>query len=199
MAQLPKPIALLVIDYANEWILLKWIRDARVLHPDTIKPIKRSNYVLPDDVARVDWDRLAHCHSPAAIDLLEHNLDKIPWKYISYNKDAMHILRKHPDKIDWDMFAGNPHEDALAILFANPSTINWFFFSQNTNPRAIAYLAKHPEKIDWFALSANANAMTILSRNTPHIDWEILRENEGAYELRYEVFELLPYLTNCAL
>ena len=34
--------------------------------------------------------------------LLEKNLDKINWNYLSKNPNAIHLLEQNLDKIDWD-------------------------------------------------------------------------------------------------
>jgi len=44
----------------------------------------------------------------SAIHLLEKNLDKVDWKYLSLNKNAIYILEKNLDKVDWEMLSGNP-------------------------------------------------------------------------------------------
>ena len=39
--------------------------------------------------------------NPAAIHILEQNLDKIDWDWLSLNPAAIHILEQNPDKINW--------------------------------------------------------------------------------------------------
>ena len=41
------------------------------------------------------------------IDLLEKNQDKINWKELSENPNAISILEKNPDKIDWGNLSQN--------------------------------------------------------------------------------------------
>ena len=45
--------------------------------------------------------------NPNAIHLLEQNLDKINWHYLSKNPNAVHILKKNPDKINWVLISLN--------------------------------------------------------------------------------------------
>ena len=39
--------------------------------------------------------------NPNAISLLEKNLDKVDWVRLSANPNAIHILEKNLDKVDW--------------------------------------------------------------------------------------------------
>jgi hypothetical protein len=61
--------------------------------------------------------------------------DKIYWRWLSSNPNAIHLLEQNPDKI------------------------NWFYLSKN--PNAIHILEKNPDKICWYALSTNPNAIQL--------------------------------------
>ena len=52
-----------------------------------------------------------------AIPILEKNLDKINWISLSGNPNAIHILEKNLDKINWSTLATNPN--AIPILEKN--------------------------------------------------------------------------------
>jgi len=43
--------------------------------------------------------------------LLEQNIDKIDWSYLSYNENpkALQLLEQNIDKIDWDYLSLNPN------------------------------------------------------------------------------------------
>ena len=43
-----------------------------------------------------------------AIHLLEKYPDKINWKNLSKNKNAIELLKENPDKIDWYYLSSNP-------------------------------------------------------------------------------------------
>ena len=45
---------------------------------------------------------------PEAIQLLEKNPDKIDWFWLSSNPAAIQLLKANPEKIDWAMFSSNP-------------------------------------------------------------------------------------------
>ena len=49
-----------------------------------------------------------------AIDLIEKNIDKINFSYLSYNPNAIHLLKKNSQKIDWIFLSGN--KNAINIL-----------------------------------------------------------------------------------
>jgi len=46
--------------------------------------------------------------NPNAIHLLERNQDKIDWHYLSRNPNALHLLERNQDKIDWHWLFENP-------------------------------------------------------------------------------------------
>ncbi len=46
--------------------------------------------------------------NPNAIRLLEQNLDKINWNWISKNPNAIHLVEQYPDCGDWKLLLQNP-------------------------------------------------------------------------------------------
>ena len=54
----------------------------------------------------VNWYSLST--NPAAIQLLEEDLDYISWHSLSSNPAAIHLLEKNLDKIEWDSLSLNP-------------------------------------------------------------------------------------------
>ena len=67
--------------------------------------------------------------NPNAISILEKNQDKIDWNSLSGNPNAMHLLENNPDKIYWHYFSANTN--AISILEKNQDKINWEFLSRN--------------------------------------------------------------------
>ncbi len=92
-------------------------------------------HLLEKNPDKIDWYDLAG--NPSGMDLLEKNLDKLKecsrdslcsnpfaikilegiedpesfvfnWSNLSFNINAIHILEKHKDRIDWRTFSGNP-------------------------------------------------------------------------------------------
>ena len=48
-------------------------------------------------VDRLDWKELSR--NPNAIHILEQNLDKVCWSYLSLNPNAIHILEQNLDTV----------------------------------------------------------------------------------------------------
>jgi hypothetical protein len=46
--------------------------------------------------------------NPAAIHLLEKNIEKIDWSTLSLNPAAIHLLKQHPERINWSNLSKNP-------------------------------------------------------------------------------------------
>jgi hypothetical protein len=119
------------------------------------KTIFRIKYVLKDwvPINKIDWKWLSK--NPNAIDLLKENPKKIDWKMLSLNPNAIELLKANPEKIDWGLLSQNPN--AIELLKANPEKINWNWLS--ANPNAIELLRENQDKIVWMYLSENPNAI----------------------------------------
>jgi len=63
--------------------------------------------------------------------LIEKNLDKVSWHYLSRNPNAIHLLERNMDKINWDCLTLNPN--AIHLLENNIDKIDWAYLSENTN------------------------------------------------------------------
>jgi hypothetical protein len=48
------------------------------------------------------------CENPAAIHILEQNLDKVCWKTLCRNPNAIHLIKQNIDKVDWEYLSTNP-------------------------------------------------------------------------------------------
>ena len=100
------------------------------------------------------WNELST--NPNAIHLIEKNLDKINWWRLSENPNAIHLLEKNLDKIEWNGLTPNLNAnvmDNIHLLQIIPNMINWWGLSKN--PNAICLLEKNPDKISWTCLSCN--------------------------------------------
>jgi hypothetical protein len=49
----------------------------------------------------------------------------------STNSNAISLLKKNQNKINWDFLSSNPN--AIELLKENKNKINWYFFSKNPN------------------------------------------------------------------
>ena len=119
-----------------------------------------------------------------AIHILEKNLDKVNWSGLSTNPNAIHILEKNPDKIKWHQLSGNPN--AIHILEKNLDKLDWSALS--ANPNAIHILEKNPDKITdyWYYLSLNPNIHLIICK----LDYKEMKSNTKDFsrELTEDVF-----------
>jgi hypothetical protein len=110
-------------------------------------------------------------------------LEKLDWKYLSSNPNAIELLKANPQKINWEGLSANSSQYAIEMLKAYPKKIDWFYLSTNQNPYAIELLKANPEKIDWEGLSGNPNATKLLKANPEKIDWGWLSANPSQYAI----------------
>jgi hypothetical protein len=132
------------------------------------RPLSKYNIIdeniLDGPIENIDFDWIAQCLDSKAIHLLEKNLDKINWYYLSGNPAAIHILEKNPDKINWK--------------------------SLSTNPAAIHILEKNLNKINWKSLSTNPAAIHLLKSNQDRINGYYLSENPAIFELDKQAYKI---------
>ena len=95
------------------------------------------------------------------------------------------------EKLDWKMLSVNVN--AIDFLEANKDKINWKYLSKNSN--AIRLLETNLDKISWKNLSLNRNAIDILKKNKDKIDYSRLVLNENAINLIEEKLKLESKLT----
>jgi hypothetical protein len=71
--------------------------------------------------------------NPNAIHILEKHLDEVNWSNLSDNPNAIHILEKknNLDKVNWNNLSSNPN--AIPILEQNLTKVNWFVLFENPN------------------------------------------------------------------
>ena len=121
-------------------------------------------------------------------------IDKLSWKNLSGNPNAIKLLDANPDKIDWHYLSGNPNGFDLIKKYVignkeQEDKISWHILSLNSkaaiklletkileddsstswyllarNPDAISIIRKYPNKIEWNAISKNSNAIDILRK-----------------------------------
>ena len=70
-------------------------------------------------------------------DWVDKNKDKLNWRYLSLNPNAIELLKENPDKIDWVILSRNPN--AIKLLEQNQDKINWDTLSENPNIFYITY------------------------------------------------------------
>ncbi len=85
----------------------------------------------------INWQTLSINTNPIAISILEKNLDKVNWEFLSANPNAISILEENLDKVNWHWLSENPN--AIHILENNVDKIDWDWLL--LNPNAIHLLA----------------------------------------------------------
>jgi len=134
-------------------------------------------HILEKNLDKVNWSYLSR--NPAAIHILENNLDKVDWGQLSANPNAIHILENNFDKINWYNLSANPK--AIHIIQNNLYKVEWTQLS--VNPGAIQIIEQYLDLIDWYYLSLNPAAIHIIEKNLHRIDWSNLSKNPAAINI----------------
>jgi len=129
--------------------------------------------------------------NPAVMAFLETHPDKIQWNQLSQNtcSDAIKILEKNQDKINWLVLSSNP--SAMQLINNNLDKVYWTSLCLNTNPEVISILEQNLDKIDFSYLSSNPNAIHILEQNLDKINVYKLSENPNAMDILMKHPELI--------
>lgn len=124
--------------------------------------------------------------------LSDNNIELILIYYWSFlHKKKVLLEWINIEKLDWKMLSVNVN--AIDLLEANKDKINWKYLSKNSN--AIRLLETNLDKISWKYLSLNRNAIHILKRNKDKIDYSRLVLNKNAINLIQEKLKLESKLT----
>ena len=156
------------------------------------KTIFKIKYKLKDWIPpeKLDWKKLSL--NPNAIELLKANLTKIDWESLSSNpnSEAIELLKANPSKISWGILSANPA--AIDLLKANNNEINWEMLSANPSDGAIELLkANHVIDLGWLSDNPNPAAIELLKANPDEIYWDELSLNTNS-----EAIELLKNKIN---
>jgi hypothetical protein len=121
-------------------------------------------------------------------------LEKLDFRFLSSNPNAMELLLENPEKINWSRLSSNP--SAIQLLEKNKNEIDWFRLCDN--PEAIPLMNRllndsscdfskigHIKYFysEWVLLSQNQNAISILERYLDKINWYWLSTNPSAIHL----------------
>jgi hypothetical protein len=77
------------------------------------------------------------------------DIEKLDWRWLSANPNAIELLMANPDKINWDRASMNLDTS--------------YPIARSANPNAIELLMANPDKINWGVLSRNPSAMELLT------------------------------------
>jgi hypothetical protein len=86
--------------------------------------------VLPELESYINWQTLSL--NPAAIHLLERNLDKVDWYFLSRNPAAIPLLERNVDKIEWEALCHNQSPGAYELLRKHPERIHWMYVARSS-------------------------------------------------------------------
>ena len=140
------------------------------------RPIFKTTLDVNDAFA---WYYLADNPNPLAITILEQYLNEITrndthhmniYTKLSENENAVHILEKKMDKINWLYFCKNKNKRAMDLIEKNVDKISWFSFS--SNPNGIDLLEKNMNKIKWdyFGMNTNPKIIDIIDKNQDKLE-----------------------------
>ena len=102
--------------------------------------------------------------------------------FLSSNANAVHLLEKYREKIDWTCICENPK--AIHLIEQNMDKADMEILSEN--PAAIHILEKNLDKVDWHLLSRNVNAVHILEKNLDKVNWRLFLKNPAIFVLDKE-------------
>jgi hypothetical protein len=166
----------------------------------------------------INWDFLCNHSDIYTMNILENNLDKIDWCYLSENPNAIHILEKNIDKINWNFLCSNNY-NAHLLLKNNFDKINWKVIVNNKN--AIFLLTDNIQTLTWtdiynkleyfekeyyvdkqkfissFSRSDNKYVLQLLYENPDKIDWDILCDNKNGYFIVEKYIDIIPFSCLC--
>lgn len=117
------------------------------------------------------WWGICGNSSKESIKILEENINKnfhsteLIARALSENQNAVHLLEKYPEYINW------------AVL--------------SSNPNAVHLLEKNQDKLNWFSISSNPNASRMIKENIPKykIDMNWLSKNPCIFEIDYDAIK----------
>lgn len=130
--------------------------------------------------------------------------NKLVWKSLSANENAVNYIFKDQDKIDWVEFSKNESDDAIDYLEKNKDKIIWTSLAGNKNKNAIKLLktlfkrkllsTKSEVKIDKYLIKKNTYPSIFRHPNDPMYYFsENLSKNPNAVELLELVPEIIDW------
>ncbi len=182
---IPLCIANIIVDYAEEKQLLKWIDISSINRfMILINPITT---FLPEN----DLDKIKQWYLSNGRDFSRSEVDEIYWDKLSENINTVFLLENNMNKIDGIHLSCNP--SAIFIIESDFVEVYWFLLSSNKS--AIHLLRDNMYKIEWIQLSSNPAAIFLLEANKSKLDWGEFAYNTAAvYSL-----ETKPNITDYCL
>jgi hypothetical protein len=129
----------------------------------------------------INWECISMSQDPNIIYILEDNIDKISWKYISCNscEEVMKFVINH-------------------LIYIDMNEFDWGFLSRNRSQGAIDILTMFKDKIEWGLLSGNNFAVDLLKENIDKIRWGlfVLNSSEWAVDMIERNLDSIPWVNN---
>jgi hypothetical protein len=146
-------------------------------------------------IEKLYWKNLSG--NPNAIKLLDANPDKIDWHNLSGNPNAIKLLDANPDKIDWHNLSGNPNGFDLIKKYVignkeQEDKISWHILSLHSKAAIKLLETKIQEdenNISWFLLAQNPDAISIIRKYPEKMNWTALSKNSNAIDILREKWE----------
>lgn len=133
-------------------------------------------HLLEQNNAKINWNILFK--NSNAVHLIEQHIKqakpsklRLKLSYLSANKNpnAIRILEKNMEKIDWSLLSANP--SAIEMLEITKK-FDWRELSKN--PKAIHLLEKYPKRIHWRGLLTNPKAIHLIEKDIHNIQSKVL-------------------------
>jgi hypothetical protein len=124
-------------------------------------------------------------------------IEKLYWKNLSGNPNAIKLLDANPDKIDWYNLSGNPNGFDLIKKYVignkeQEDKILWHNLSLNSKV-AIKFLEtkiqEDENNISWYLLAQNPEAISILRKYPKKINWNAISKNPKAIDIIQKKWE----------
>ena len=88
--------------------------------------------------------------NPNAIHLLEKNPEKIDWYELSMNSNAMRLLEKNPEIIKWSVFSMNPS------IFNKGINYKYLYQRMNIIREELLMRCMHPSRLErWIEMGGD--------------------------------------------
>jgi uncharacterized cysteine cluster protein YcgN (CxxCxxCC family) len=107
------------------------------------------------------------------------------WDGLNENMNAIDLLTKYPNNINWNKVVNNINVEKLLIdkQIDNEQISTYMWKSISRNPGCIKFIEKNLDKVDWLWLSTNENAIHLLEEYPDKIKWGSLIFNKNAIHL----------------
>ena len=126
-------------EYSKEWFQFILDNPNKHWEYDWLSENPNITWEIVKNNPQINWSYKYLSENPNAIDLLEHNMAKIDWFWLSGNPNAVHLLEQHMDKINWEFLSNNPN--AIQLIENNMGK-ECIYISNLTRQPEVAFIDK---------------------------------------------------------